>query len=96
MDGTIESDLILARVRALIAESLRQPASAIPLDARVDGSELGIDSLGLIKLMVRIEETFDITMPDLAAPGAAPFGSVREVAALVAREVAARQAGGAQ
>ncbi|MCY1061661.1 acyl carrier protein [Nannocystis sp. SCPEA4] len=96
MDGIIDNDLIVARVRALIADAVRQPVAAIPLDARVDGSELGIDSLGLIKLTVRIEETFDITMPDIAAPGSAPFGSVREVAALVAKQVAARQAGGAQ
>ncbi|MBZ5715798.1 acyl carrier protein [Nannocystis pusilla] len=96
MDGIIDNDLIVARVRALIADAVRQPVAAIPLDVRVDGSELGIDSLGLIKLTVRIEETFDITMPDLAAPGAGPLGSVREVAALVAEQVAARQAGGAR
>lgn len=96
MDGIIDNDLILARVRAVVADSVRQPVSAIPLDARVDSGELGIDSLGLIKLTVRLEEAFDITMPDIAAPDAAPVGSVREVAALVARQLAARQAGGGQ
>lgn len=96
MDGFHYSDEITAKVRALVAESIQQPVTAIPLDARLDASELGIDSLGLIKLTVRLEETFDITMPDLDTAEAAALGSVRDVVALVTRELAARQAGGAQ
>lgn len=96
MDSLIDSDDITAQVRAVIADAIRQPVSAVPLDARVDAAELGIDSLGLIKLTVRLEELFDITMPDLAAPGMQSLGSVREVAMLVARQVAARQTGGGQ
>jgi len=86
---------ISARVRAVIAADLRQPVESVPLDARLDAGELGIDSLGLIKLTVRIEEIFDVTMPDLAAPEAAGISSVRDVAALVSRLVAVRDAGGA-
>lgn len=89
-------DDITAAVRQEIAAELRQPVDHIPLDARLDDGELGIDSLGLIKLTVRLEERFDITMPDLAAPEASAIGSVRDVAALIARQVAARSAGGAR
>lgn len=87
------SDEITAVVLEEIAAELRQPVEQIPLDARLDDGELGIDSLGLIKLTVRLEERFDITMPDLAAPEASAIGSVRDVAALVARQVAARLGG---
>ena len=71
METDMITEEITAKVRAAIAAELRQPIEAVPLAARLDASELGIDSLGLIKLTVRIEELFDVTMPDLAAPGAA-------------------------
>lgn len=96
MDGFSHSEDIAAKVRTLVAESIHQPVAAIPLDARLDATELGIDSLGLIKLVVRIEETFDIVMPDLASPEAAELGTVREVAAMVTRELQARGNGGAK
>ncbi len=86
-------DDISATVRAAIAAELRQPADHIPPGARLDAGELGIDSLGLIKLTVRLEELFDITMPDLAAPEAADIATVHDLAALVARKLAARDGG---
>ena len=98
MHSAIHRDAIIETVRATIAADLRQPVESIPLDARLDASELGIDSLGLIKLTVRLEEIFDITMPDLAAPEAANVASVRDVAGLVADLVSRRDmhsAGGA-
>ncbi|MEZ4448396.1 MAG: acyl carrier protein [Nannocystaceae bacterium] len=85
---------IAARVRAEIAADLRQPVEQVPLDARIDAVELGIDSLGLIKLSVRLEEIFEVTMPDLAADPQA-IGSVRDVARLIADQVELRGAGGA-
>lgn len=91
----VSHEEIAAKVRAMVAAELRQPVDRVPLDARLDAGELGIDSLGLIKLTVKLEEVFDITMPDLAAPEAAAIASVGDVAALVAREVAARVTGGA-
>lgn len=84
------SDDITNAVIEEIAAELRQPADQIPLDARLDAGELGIDSLGLIKLTVRLEERFDITMPDLTAQEAVSVASVRDVAALVASRLAAR------
>jgi acyl carrier protein len=88
------SDDITNAVIEEIAAELRQPADQIPLDARLDAGELGIDSLGLIKLTVRLEERFDITMPDLTAQEAVAVASVRDVAALVARRIAVK--GGAR
>lgn len=88
------SDDITNAVIEEIAAELRQPADQIPLDARLDAGELGIDSLGLIKLTVRLEERFDITMPDLTAQEAVAVASVRDVAALVARQLAVK--GGAR
>lgn len=89
-----QSDDITNAVIEEIAAELRQPADQIPLDARLDAGELGIDSLGLIKLTVRLEERFDITMPDLTAQEAVAVASVRDVAALVAGRIAAK--GGAR
>lgn len=88
------SDDITTAVIEEIAAELRQPTDQIPLDARLDAGELGIDSLGLIKLTVRLEERFDITMPDLTAQEAVSVATVRDVVALVARQLAAR--GGAR
>lgn len=90
-----DSHAITAAVIEEIAAELRQPVDQIPLDTRLD-AELGIDSLALIKLTVRLEERFDITMPDLAAPEAAAVGSVRDVVALVARRIAFKHDGGAR
>lgn len=87
-------DTIAARVRAEIAANLRQPVDQVPVDARLDAGELGIDSLGLIKLTVRLEEIFGITMPDLAAEPL-QIGSIRDVAGEILRQLEARGAGGA-
>ncbi|MFV8756359.1 acyl carrier protein [Nannocystaceae bacterium ST9] len=95
VQNLVNAEEITAQVRAEIAAGLRQRVEDVGLDARLDGSELGLDSLAFIKLSVRLEELFDITMPDLAASEAA-VGSVRDVAALVVRQLAAREGGGAR
>jgi acyl carrier protein len=93
MQSVVEVDSITTRVHRLVAESLNRSQDQVPLDARLDATQLGIDSLGMIKLGVRLEEAFDITMPDLATePGPGPLATVRDVAAVVAREIA-RQRG---
>jgi acyl carrier protein len=93
MQSVTEVDSITARVQRLVAESVNRSQDQVPLDARLDATQLGIDSLGLIWLGVRLEGAFDITLPDLATePGAWPLGTVRGVAAVVAREIA-RQRG---
>ncbi len=64
------------------------------LDATLELDGLGVDSLGLIKINVLLEERFDITLPDFTAIEAAPPRTVREVVDLVAGRLGA-PAGGA-
>jgi acyl carrier protein len=95
---TADNDIpeaIAEEVRRIVADTLRLRIEDVGLDARLDGARLGVDSLGLIKLHVALEEAFDITMPDLVAPEKPGLLSVRDVAAFVARE-RARAEGGAQ
>jgi acyl carrier protein len=93
MQSVTEVDSITTRVHRLVAESVNRSQDQVPLDARLDATQLGIDSLGLSWLGERLEGAFDITLPDLATePGAWPLGTVRGVAEVVAREIA-RQRG---
>ena len=88
---TIDIDTIAVRIRSLVAESVRRRPDEISLDARLDATQLGIDSLGLIKLSVRLEEAFDIRMPDLANPSSVDeLGTVRDIAALVVGQIEKR------
>ena len=64
------------------------------LDARLDEARLGIDSLGLIRLNVALEEAFDITLPDFVTPEETNIRVVADVAALVAGKVAVRASEG--
>lgn len=86
-----DMDAIVTKVRGLVAEGVRRPLEGIPIDARLDATQLGIDSLGLITLSVRLEEAFDITLPDLLDAGGRPaVETVRDVAALVAGQIEKR------
>lgn len=87
------SESITFEVRRIIAETLRTPIESVGLDATLDESRLGVDSLALIKLNVVLEERFDITIPDFVATEAAAPRSVRDVVAIVASRVAARRGG---
>ncbi|MDI1481059.1 acyl carrier protein [Polyangium sp. y55x31] len=89
-------DAIVNDVRRIIAETLRLPVEQVALDARLDEARLGIDSLGLIKLNVALEEAFDITLPDFTMPEQPHIRSVGDVAALVAEKVSAQANGGAR
>ncbi|MDI1449490.1 acyl carrier protein [Polyangium sp. 6x1] len=83
-------------VRRIIAETLRLPVEQVALDTRLDEARLGIDSLGLIKLNVALEEAFDITLPDFTTPEQPHIRVVADVAALVADKVSAQANGGAR
>jgi len=54
---------VAARIREGIAEHLKRDVSTIRLqdDLRND---LGLDSLGMIELLFKIEETFDLDIPN--------------------------------
>jgi acyl carrier protein len=51
-----------ARVRAIVAETLRRPVDQITFEAKLE-SGLGIDSMAMIDIGVSIEEQFDIALP---------------------------------
>lgn len=81
------------RVRRIIAEALRIPLDDVGLDQTLELDGLGVDSLGLIKINVLLEERFDIVLPDFTAIEAAPPRTVREVVELVAGRVDAASGG---
>lgn len=90
MFTSADIDPITQRIRALVAEILHRPPEEIPLDARLDASHLGIDSLGLIKLSVALEDEFEIVLPDFTALEEAPLGSVLDLARFVSERLATR------
>jgi acyl carrier protein len=64
---TTDTDLTL-RVRTALAEYLKRDITTIkPGDALRD--DLGLDSLTTIELLYRIEEEFDVEIPDTDLPG---------------------------
>lgn len=63
------------RLRGLMAEQL----GVDPGDMRPDANileDLGADSLDVVELVMAIEETFDIEVPDEAAEGMRTVGDV--------------------
>jgi acyl carrier protein len=81
--STPPPDALAIEVRRLIAHSLHVPLDEVTLDRRLDAAGLGVDSLGLIKLNVAIEERFDIAIPDFVAEDPSLVRSVRDVVELV-------------
>lgn len=80
---TIDTDLTL-RVRAALAEYLKRDVTTIkPGDALRD--DLGLDSLTTIELLYRIEEEFDVEVPDTDLPG---LVTVADVTAYLQRRAA--------
>ena len=76
---------IAAKVQGLLGEELD-----LALDELSPGRELedlGVDSLGMIEVMFRMEEEFDIRMGDEQVP----LKTVQDVIDLVAAKISARQ-----
>jgi len=69
----------LATVQKLIAEELDLPVD--DLDPARPLEELGIDSLSVIEVMFKLEDSFDIEMPDERVP----IRTVQDIADLVDR-----------
>lgn len=82
---TIDVEAVLRELTALLAEvepGLERGPGALPGDAR--WSELGLDSAAAVELLARVEERFDVVIPEedalhLTTPGA--------LARFVARQV---------
>jgi len=62
-----DTDLAL-RVRSALAEYLKRDVSTIK-SADALRNDLGLDSLTTIELLYRIEEAFDVEVPDADLPG---------------------------
>ena len=81
------AERLLAAVRALMAEINPQRAAGlqVALDSRLD-KDLGLDSLGRVELMARVERVFDVTLGDEAMAAAeTPRDILRSVLAADAR-----------
>lgn len=84
------SEELITKVKQLIIESLRiegmSPAD-IDTDAPLFGEGLGLDSVDALQLVVGMENTFGVVVPD-AAVGSKVFQSVRTMAEYIAQQTA--------
>ncbi len=80
------SDELVEQVKQLIIDALRiegmSPAD-IDSDAPLFGEGLGLDSIDALQLVVAMEKSFGVVVPD-AATGTEVFRSVRSMAAYIA------------
>jgi acyl carrier protein len=60
------SDLLTKQVKEIIANELNVPMSKLT-DSASFQEDLGADSLAIIELIMRIEEAFDLDIPDKEA-----------------------------
>jgi acyl carrier protein len=84
------SDELIDQVKQLIIDSLRiegmSPAD-IETDAPLFGEGLGLDSIDALQLVVGMENTFGVVVPD-ATVGTKVFQSVRTMAEYIAQHTA--------
>jgi acyl carrier protein len=80
----------LATIQAIVAEELDIALGELRPDRPLE--ELGVDSLGIIEVMFRLEETFDIRMGDERVP----IRTVQDIADNVDKLLRERDAAGKQ
>ena len=78
----------LATVQAIVAEELDIALAELRPDRPLE--ELGVDSLGIIEVMFKLEETFDIRMGDERVP----IKTVQDIADNVDKLIRERDAAG--
>jgi len=84
------TDELIPQVKQLIIDSLRIDGMTIldiETDAPLFGDGLGLDSVDALQLVVGMENTFGVVVPD-AAVGTKVFQSVRTMADYIALEMA--------
>ena len=84
------SDELIPRVKQLIIDSLRIEGMSphdIETDAPLFGDGLGLDSIDALQLVVGMENSFGVVVPD-ATVGSKVFQSVRTMAEYIAKESA--------
>ncbi len=82
------SEELISKVKQMIIESLRiegMSPDEIETDAPLFGEGLGLDSIDALQLVVAMEKTFGVVVPD-AATGTKVFASVRSMADFVAEK----------
>jgi acyl carrier protein len=80
------TDALIEQVKQLIIDALRiegMAAADIETDAPLFGEGLGLDSIDALQLVVAMEKSFGVVVPD-AATGTTVFQSVRSMAAYIA------------
>jgi acyl carrier protein len=85
----VDTAAIDATVRVLLAERLRLAEAPVdgPLDPDESLIELGIDSTGIMSLVVAVEERFDVEIPDQDI-NTVNFGTLGGIDRYVARRLA--------
>jgi acyl carrier protein len=81
---------LIPQVKQLIIDSLRIEGMSsldIETDAPLFGEGLGLDSIDALQLVVGMENTFGVVVPD-AAVGSKVFQSVRTMAEYIALHIA--------
>jgi acyl carrier protein len=84
------SEELIPQVKQLIIDSLRIDGMSsvdIETDAPLFGEGLGLDSIDALQLVVGMENTFGVVVPD-AAVGTKVFQSVRTMADYIAQHMA--------
>ena len=76
----------LSTLSGIAASQFGIDAASIDVDKTID--ELGADSLGLLELLFELEDKFGVAIPQ---EDAAQAKTLRELAALIDRLIAARQ-----
>ena len=80
------NDALIEKVKLMIIDSLRiegMTPAEIDSDAPLFGEGLGLDSIDALQLVVAMEKSFGVVVPD-AATGTKVFQSVRSMATYVA------------
>jgi acyl carrier protein len=83
------TDELIHQVKDLIIDSLRidgMSSHDIETDAPLFGEGLGLDSIDALQLVVGMENTFGVVVPD-AAVGAKVFRSVRTMAEYIEQHI---------
>lgn len=81
---------IQGRIRQILAENGRLAVPVDKLDEKSDLFAAGLDSLAIVNVLMSLEETFDIELPDdkLSRKTFASIDSIRSVVAELATEAA--------